>query len=147
MLISEINNYLQRRMQLENLEEVPVTVAATWLHNNKMLKDSSSSPGYPLRRHIHNGNIFGAYKKNNYYWFIRRIPNYNLLLSAKDLSIIFGLKCRTSLYRKIRRNLIPFGRKGKRGIYFQVSDLLKWAVEKNQPEVVEKIQNYFTQKI
>jgi len=139
-LIGIINNYIQRRMQVENLQKVPLTVAARWLDEADILKDSSSSPGYSLRRHVYRGNIFGVYKENNYFWFIKKIDEYVEIFTVADLAALFGLKNRTSIYRKIHQQKIPFYRMKNNGIYFRVSDLLKWAMEENQPEMFEKIK-------
>jgi predicted DNA-binding transcriptional regulator AlpA len=141
--IGRINNYIQRRMQLENLEEVPLSTAAKWLHEENILKDSSSSPGNSLRRHVYKGNIFGAYQKSNYFWFIKKIKNYDEILTVNELAQILGLKSRTGLYRKITYDNIPFKRKKRTGIYFLTSDLLRWAMEENRPDILKKIQKWF----
>lgn len=139
-LIGIINNYIQRRMQVENLQKVPLTLAARWLDEANILKDSSTSPGYSLRRHVYRGNIFGVYKENNYFWYIQKIDQYVEIFTVSELASLFGLKNRTSIYRKIRQKKIPFYRMKNNGIYFRVSDLLKWAMEENQTEMFEKIK-------
>ncbi len=143
-MIGKINNYIQRRMQKELLYDISLTEAARWLDEAGILKDSATSPGYPLRRHVHKGNVMGAYQKNNYYWRIRRIEDYEEVLTVAELTRIFGLKSRTSLYRKIRRENIPFQRYRQKGIYFPVSEILRWAVEQNKTELFEKIQERTT---
>ncbi|OPX34902.1 hypothetical protein B1H10_02515 [candidate division KSB1 bacterium 4484_188] len=109
-----------------------------------LLRDASSTLGNALRRHVYRGNIFGAFKKKNYFWYIRRIPNYDDILNVSDLIEIFGLNCRTSLYRKIRYHNIPYIRRQRKGIYFQASDFLKWALEKNRMDIFEKTQKYLS---
>ncbi|MEJ2634110.1 MAG: helix-turn-helix domain-containing protein [Calditrichia bacterium] len=143
-MVGKINNYIQRRMQRELLDDISLTEAARWLDGAGILKDSATSPGYPLRRHVHKGNVMGAYRKNNYYWRIRRIEDYEEVLTVAELTRIFGLKSRTSLYRKIRREHIPFQRHRQKGIYFPVSEILRWAVEQNKTELFEKIQERTT---
>ncbi len=139
-LIGIINNYIQRRMQVENLQKVPLTVAARWLDEANILKDSPTSPGYSLRRHVYRGNIFGVYKENNYFWYIKKLDEYVEIFTVNELSSLFGLKNRTSIYRKIRKQKIPFHRMKNNGIYFRVSDILKWAMEENQSEIFEKVK-------
>jgi hypothetical protein len=139
-MIAPINNYIQRRLQKENLQEVTLVTAAKWLEEANILKDGVLSPGYPLRRHLYRGNIFGAYKKGNYYWYIKRIEDYQEILSTEELSEIFGLKSRTSLYRKIRKENIPFVQRRRKGIYFKQADVIKWALERDRLDVVEKIR-------
>ncbi len=140
-MIAVINNHIQHRLKGENLAEVSLTQAAKWLDEYGILSDSKITPGYSLRRHILKGNILGAYRKNNYFWFIRKIENFEALISARQLSKIFNLKSRTSLYRKIRYHEIPYQRKGKKGIYFRYSDLVKWALERNREDIFELIKN------
>lgn len=139
-MIAPINNYIQRRLQRENLQEVSVVTAAKWLADAKVLKNWVLNPGYSLRRHLYRGNVFGAYKKGNYYWYIKRIVGYQEILSTEDLSVIFGLKSRTSLYRKMRKENIPFVQRRRRGIYFKQGDVVKWALERDRLDVVEKIK-------
>ncbi|MFZ0391170.1 MAG: hypothetical protein WAN36_11995 [Calditrichia bacterium] len=96
-----------------------------------------------LRKYVERGNIFGAYQQNNYFWFIRRIQDYSDIITAKGLTEILELKNRTSLYRKIKHNEIPVSKTNSNMIYFKVSELLSWAMEKNQPEVYEKLQHRY----
>ncbi len=142
--IGKINNYIQKKLKLENMNEVALPVAAEWLSKANLLRDDSSTLGNVLRRHVYRGNIFGAFKKKNYFWYIRRIPNYDDILNVSDLIEIFGLNCRTSLYRKIRYHNIPYIRRQRKGIYFQASDFLKWALEKNRMDIFEKTQKYLS---
>lgn len=79
-MIALINNYIQYRLQQENLKEVSLTIAAKWLSEANILHDLKSSPGYPLRRYAYRNNIFGAYQKNERYWFIRKIAGYKNLV-------------------------------------------------------------------
>ena len=140
-MIASINNYIQHRLKSGDLPEVSLTQAAKWLDEYGILSDSKVTPGYSLRRHILKGNILGVYRKNNYFWFIKRIEDFEVLISARQLSKIFNLKSRTSLYRKIRCHEIPYQRMGKKGIYFRYSDLVKWALERNREDIFELIKN------
>ena len=139
-MIADINNYIQSRMQSENLSEVPLVIAAKWLDKEGILKDSKSSVGYSLRRHVYRGNVFGAYKKDNYYWYIKQISNFDQLLTIHQLLYIFDLKNRTSVYRKIKFEKIPYIREYRKGIYFKHSELLDWALEKKRDDVFEKLK-------
>ena len=128
-MFSLINNYIQRRLQRENLEEVSVIEASKWLSEEKILSDSYSSPGFPLRRNIQRGNIFGAYKKSNYYWYIRRESNYENIISIGEFKQFFLLKSRTSIYRKIDFENIPKKKLKSGRIYFSVTELMKWSMK------------------
>ncbi|MEJ2051470.1 MAG: helix-turn-helix domain-containing protein [Calditrichota bacterium] len=139
-MIARINNYIQHRLKIEDLNEVSLTEAAKWLAEYDILSISKTTPGYSLRRHILKGYLLGAYRKNNYFWFIKQIANFDVLLSTDQLSKIFNLKCRTSLYRKIQYHEIPYHRMGKKGIYFKYSDLVKWALERNREDIFELIK-------
>jgi hypothetical protein len=140
-MIANINNHIQHRLKIEELSEVSLTQAVKWLTEYGILSESKVTSGYSLRRHILKGNILGAYRKNNYFWFIKRIENFDALISARQLSKIFNLKSRTSLYRKIKYHEIPYQRRGKKGIYFKYSDLVKWALERNREDIFELIKN------
>jgi len=140
-MIARINNYIQRRLQEENLESVPLKRASAWLAGEGILCDTRSSPGFPLRRHIHRGNILGAVKHKE--WRIFRLPNYEEILDPDDLRDIFRLRSRTSIYRKIKKENIPYIRNRRKGIYFKIGDLLKWAIEKRDSESYEKIREKY----
>ncbi len=139
-MIGKINNYLQYRMRMENVNIIPLTVAARWLDEAGILKNPSSSRGHSLRRHAQRGNIFGAFKKSNYYWYIRKIDNYDPVLTIPDLKEIFGMKSPTSVYRKLRYHQIPFFRNHRKGIFVKLSDLLKWSMINSRQDVLEKIK-------
>ena len=139
-MFSVINNYIQARLQRENLEEVAVTEAAQWLSKENILKDSNSSPGFPLRRNIKNGNIFGAYKKRNYFWYIQRINGYENIICVRELKQLFDLKSRTSIYQKIELNNIPRKKTNSGKVYFTISELMKWSIEKKNNEVLKKLR-------
>ena len=139
-MFSVINNYIQARLQRENLEEVAVTEAAQWLSKENILKDSNSSPGFPLRRNIKNGNIFGAYKKRNYFWYIQRINGYENIICVRELKQLFDLKSRTSIYQKIELNNIPWKKTNSGKVYFTISELMKWSIEKKNNEVLKKLR-------
>lgn len=139
-MIAKINNHIQRRMQMENLEMIDLPTAARWLDQAGVLKDAPGAPGLPLRRHAQKGNVFGARKHKDYYWYIHRIQNYDPLLTVEDMQSLFDLKSRTSIYRKIRQNHIPFHRHTRKGIYFKASDLLRWAIERNKSDIIEAVR-------
>jgi len=140
-MFSVINNYIQARLQRENLEEVAITVAAKWLSKENILKDSRSSPGFPLRRNIKQGNIFGAYKKRDYFWYIRRINGYENIISVRELKQLFDLKSRTSIYQKIELSNIPRRKTNSGRIYFTISELMKWSIQKKKYRVLKKLRS------
>ncbi len=140
-MIARINNYIQRRLQEENLESIPLKKVADWLAEEGILSNVESNPDFSMRRHIYRGNIFGAVKENG--WRIHRLPYYEEILDPVDLRGIFGLKSRTSVYRKIRKERIPYIRYRKKGIYFKITDLLKWAVEKKDDKSYREIQKKY----
>jgi hypothetical protein len=144
-MIARINNYIQRRLQQENLELVPLKKVAKWLAEEGILQDTLSSPGFPLRRHVGRDNIFGATKIDQRYWVVVRLKKYEEILDSKDLTEIFGLKSRTSLYRKIKKEKIPFIRNRKKGIYFQISNLLTWALDRKDKEIFHIIQKKYSE--
>jgi hypothetical protein len=136
-MIAIINNYIQGRLQQENLSEVTLVQAAMWLDKGGILKDQWSSPGYPLRRHIHRENIFGAYKKYNKFWYIKKIDNYDQIIGVEELIQTFKLKSKKSIYKKIKIEQIPYSRINKRGIYFKKNELLRWAFENKKNKFFE----------
>jgi hypothetical protein len=138
-MFSVINNYIQTRLQRENLEEVAVTEAAQWLSKENILKDSKSSPGFPLRRNIKHGNIFGAYKKHGYYWYIQRINGYENVISVREFKQLFDLKSRTSIYQKIELSNIPRRKTNSGRIYFTISELMKWSIKKKNYGIIKKL--------
>lgn len=144
-MIARINNYIQRRLQQENLEVVPLKRVAVWLAEEGILQDTLSSPGFPLRRHALRENIFGASKIDQKYWVVTRLKQYEEILDSGDLTEIFGLKSRTSLYRKIKQEKIPFIRNRKRGIYFRISELLTWALERKDSEIYLMMQKKYNE--
>ncbi len=120
---------------------VSLPMAARWLDEARILKNSPANRGHSLRRHAQRGNIFGAFKKSNYYWYIKKIENYDPILAIPDLKEIFELKSQISVYRKLRSNHIPFSRNGRKGIFVRLSDLMKWAIKNSHTEVFEKLKN------
>ncbi len=139
-MIAIINNYIQSRLQQENLGEVSLTEAAEWLEKGGILRNQISSLGYPLRRHVYRGNVFGAYKKDNNFWYIKKIDGYEKILSVGDLSRIFKLKSNKSIYKKVKIEKIPHIKNRKKGIYFRKIELIRWAVENKKSKFFEIIK-------
>ncbi len=140
---SVINNYIQRRLQQENRNEVSVTVAAQWLDEEGILKDLSTSRGYPLRRYIKRGKIFGVFRRKGRFWFIRKLENYEDIIGARELARVLGLKSRNSIYQKIKLSEIPVERVGKKGIFIYPSQLLRWALENGDLKLFRKLKNKY----
>ncbi len=142
--ICQINNFLQLKMNAEEKAEIPLSLAARWLHSENLLSDSKTSPGFPLRRHISKGNILGAYRKNNYFWYIRRIENYSEILSPKEVARLLELKNVTSVYRKIRSANIPFLKFRSGALFVRKNDFLDWAIRNLSMEHFRRIQRRLT---
>lgn len=73
--IDEINMFIQDKLAKLKLNKVNVIQAARWLDSAKLLKDSGSRPGQPLRRLLRDGKINGC-KKEGSRWFIYQIYLY-----------------------------------------------------------------------
>ena len=138
--IAAINNFLQRRLRLEGVEEIPARTAASWLHDEAYLKDSKSSPGFPLRRLIRAKLIFGAFLRRNYFWYIRRVDDYRELLDSRQLCSVLELKNRKSLYKKIRSQSIPHVRVGENRLMFFRDEILAWLLKHNEMVAYEALQ-------
>ncbi len=144
--IAAINNFLQRRLRMEGMAEVPAKTAAKWLHEEAYLKDSKSSPGFPLRRLIRAKLIFGAFLRRNYFWHIRRLDDYRELLDSSQLCRVLGLKNCKSLYKKVKSQLIPHVRVGENRLMFFRDEILAWLLKHNEMSAYNALQsNKFTE--
>jgi hypothetical protein len=126
--LASINNFLQLQLKLKSINEITLLEAATLLHDSGYLKDSKSSPGFPLRRLILANKIKGSVKKNNYFWYLKRIENYRELISPVDLCNIIGFKNIKSLYRKIKRDSVPHLRLKNGQILFYKDEIFPWLI-------------------
>lgn len=138
--IAKINNYIQLQLRTKKLDEVPLRTAATWLDRANYLKDSQSSPGFPLRRLIAVNKIPGAYKKGNYYWFIKQLENYRELVSPVELSMLLGYKNINSFYRKIKKKTVPHFRLKNGQILFYKDEVIPWLIANQYYDSVDKIE-------
>ncbi len=86
----------------------------------------------------------GAYRKNNYFWYIRRIDNYSEILSPKDVASLLELKNVTSVYRKIRSANIPFLKFRSGALFVRKNDFLDWAIRNLSIEHFKRIQKRLT---
>ena len=68
----DINEFIQSELVKRNLWEVTAVDAACWLDKAKILEDSSSRPGQPLRVLLRKGKINNAIQRNGRSWYIRR---------------------------------------------------------------------------
>lgn len=73
MNTEEISRFLQRELRSHNESEVTAVEAARWLDRAGLLRDSSSTPGLPLRRLLRQKLIVGQRQEPNRRWYIRRV--------------------------------------------------------------------------
>lgn len=138
--IARINNYIQLQLKIKKCSEVPLRTAANWLDRAKYLRDSESSPGFPLRRLISANKIAGAYKKDNYYWFIKQLENYRELVSPGELSMLLGYNNINSFYRRIKKKTIPHFRLKNGQILFYKDEVIPWLISNQYYDSVDKIE-------
>lgn len=138
--ISKINNFIQLQLKAKKLSEVSLKIAAEWLDQADHLIDSRSSPGFPLRRLVSANKIVGAFRKKNYYWFIRQLENYRELISPNDLCKLLGYKNINSFYRKIKIKTIPHFRLDNGQILFYKDEIIPWLIENQYYDSVDKIE-------
>ncbi|GAB4340389.1 MAG: hypothetical protein Kow0037_26230 [Calditrichia bacterium] len=139
--VVRLNNFIQFYLERNNLEMIPLNMAAKLLSERGILQDSTSSPGFPLRRHVLNGTLLGAEKTANGRWWVHRIDDYSPLVSAERLARLMGLRFTSSIYRKFRSEKIPYLRFSRRGICFRLDHLLNWANESENEELYRKLSN------
>lgn len=137
--VVRLNNFIQFYLERNNLEMIPLNLAAKLLSERGILQDSTSSPGFPLRRHAMRGTLLGAEKAANGRWWVRRIDDYSPLVSAAKLARLTGLRFPSSIYRKFRAEKIPYLRYSRRGICFRLDHLLNWANESENEELYRKL--------
>lgn len=138
--VANINNFIQLQLRVKKQKEVALKSAAEWLDQYDYLKDSQSSPGFPLRRLANTKKIIGAYKKNNYYWFIKQLENYRELISPNNLKQLFGYKNINSFYRKIKKKDIPHFRLENKQILFYKDEIIPWLISNQYYDSVDKIE-------
>ena len=71
--VKRINSFLQERLRSEGQTEVRAVQAAQWLDEARLLKDSETRRGKPLRDLMRSGLIKGAYQESGRWWQIRQI--------------------------------------------------------------------------
>jgi hypothetical protein len=139
--VANINNFIQLQLRIRKKKAVLLKTAAEWLHQANYLKDSQSSPGFPLRRLASSNKIIGAFQKNNYYWFIKKIDNYRELISPNHLRKLLGYKNINSFYRKIKKKTIPHFRLENKQILFYKDEVIPWLISNqyyNSVDMIEK---------
>ena len=144
--IAKINNFIQLQLRVTEREEVSLIKAAQWLDQSGYLKDSQSSHGFPLRRLVSAKKIIGAYRKNNYYWFIRHVDNYRELMGSMEFSLLLGFKNINSFYRKIKKKTIPHFRLENGQIMFYKDEVIPWLISNQYYDSVDKIENTIFQE-
>ena len=70
--INDINQFLQNKLNEQELSEVSAVDAAYWLDEAGILKDTKDRPGKPLRDLLRDNKINNAIQKNARFWFILR---------------------------------------------------------------------------
>lgn len=139
--IADINNFLQRKLRVEKVKKVSVKVAARWLEEANYLRDSLSSPGFPLRRLIKANLILGACKEDNYYWYIQQVKDYRELISIHELRELLGFKYINSVYKKIKIRAIPYFRLNNQRLVFYKDEIVSWLIKNNYHVEIEKLSN------
>ncbi len=107
------------------------------MHRAGLLRDSGSSPGLPLRRMATANKIFGAYKKDNAYWYIRWVPDYRELMGVEDVYPFLDLHHRKSVYNYIRRKGIPHIRLNDQFILFFKDEFFSWLIMNNRQDKID----------
>jgi hypothetical protein len=144
--IAKINNFIQLQLRTKELQEVPLKRVAEWIDQSGYLNDSHSSPGYPLRRLASANKIIGAYRKNNYYWFIKQLNNYRELMGSMEFSKLLGYKNINSFYKKIKKKSIPHFRLENGQILFYKDEIIPWLISNQYYDSVDKIENLIFQE-
>jgi len=143
--IAKINNFIQLQLRAKEFSEVPLMRIARWLDKSGYLRDSRSSPGFPLRRLASVNKIIGAYRKNNYYWFIKRSDNYRELIGPMEFSQLLDYKNINSFYRKIKKKTIPHFRLQNGQILFYKDEIIPWLISNQYYDSIDKIENMIFQ--
>lgn len=144
--IAKINNFIQLQLRAKELSEVPLMRTARWLDQVGYLKDSRTSPGFPLRRLVSLSKIIGAYRKNNYFWFIKRSDNYRELIGPMEFSRLLGFKNINSFYRKIKKKTIPHFRLQNGQILFYKDEIIPWLISHQYYDSIDRIENMIFQE-
>jgi hypothetical protein len=139
--IAKINNFIQLQLRAKELQEVALGRVAEWIDQSGYLNDSHSSPGYPLRRLASANKIIGAYRKNNYYWFIKQLNNYRELMGSMEFCQLLGYKNINSFYKKIKEKAIPHFRLENGQILFYKDEIIPWLISNQYYDSVDKIEN------
>jgi hypothetical protein len=138
--IANINNFIQHQLKAKKKKEVSLRTAANWLDQSGHLCDSHSSPGFPLRRLIASKNIVGAYKKNNYFWYIKQADDYRELIAPNELHKLLGYKNINSFYRKIKTKNIPHFRLENKQILFYKDEIIPWLISNQHYDSVDNLE-------
>lgn len=138
--VANINNLIQLRLKAKKKKEVSLRTAANWLDQSGYLRDSRSSPGFPLRRLIASKNIIGAHKKNNYFWYIKQVDDYRELIAPSELYKLLGYKNINSFYRKIKRKNIPHFRLENKQILFYKDEIIPWLISNQYYNSVDNLE-------
>ncbi len=134
--IVTINNFIQLKL-LENSNRIILKEAAKLLDELNILKDSVSSPGFPLRRLAQKNLIMGAYKEDGK-WFIKKVDDYREILSSTEVAKLLKLKNRNSIYGYIRRHKVPYHQLANGQIVFLRDEFFNWMVHQKEKEKKER---------
>ncbi len=127
-----INNFIQLKL-LEKSNKVLLKEAARVLDQMAILRDSPSSPGFPLRRLAQKQLIVGAFKEDGK-WYVRKINDYREILDSTEAAKILKLKNKNSIYGYIRRHNVPYQQLANGQIIFSREEFFNWMLHKKEEE-------------
>ncbi len=130
--IITINNFIQLKL-LDGQDKILLKEAARVLDELGILRDSSSSPGFPLRRLAQKNLIAGAYKEKGK-WYIKRVADYKEILSSAEVARHLKLKNPNSIYGYIRRHDVPYQQLTNGQIIFLKDDFFNWLLHQKEKE-------------
>ncbi len=130
--IITINNFIQLKL-LEQQKRILLKEAAFILDQHGILKDSETSPGFPLRRLAQKNLIAGAIKENGK-WYIHKVPQYKEMLSSGEVVKHLKLKNHNSIYGYINRHNVPYYHLANGQLAFIKDDFFNWLLHKKEKE-------------
>ncbi len=130
--IITINNFIQLKL-LDGKEKILLKTAAQLLDQLDILRDSHSSPGFPLRRLAQKNLIAGAYKEGGK-WYIKRVADYKEILGSAEAARHLRLKNPNSIYGFIRRHDVPYQQLTNGQIVFLKDDFFNWLLHQKEKE-------------
>lgn len=152
--LSELNNFIQKYLSENKIDEISAVDIAKVLDEKGMLKDSKGRPGLPLRRLLRANRIIGNYQYPNKRWVIRTTKNeiyYTPKEAAEKLTLtvqnIYAMIDKGTITSKPigNKNLIPESAIEKemisRNVLDDNSELTKKAIYREIQEIEAEIEN------